>query len=129
MRCQSLEALIRVSESIQWTDEEISLESEQWQKWLQQLENSTILTTLCENVKTICTGRQGKRVVKRYFGTLTTLCEKQTGTTHIVQDSFTQFLAWKKMSRRLFLGSSEFRRFDYIMQGNNGSTRVLEMSF
>ena len=40
-------------------------------------------------------------------------------TTRVVQGSFTQFPAWKKMSKRLFLGSSEFRHSDYIMQQNN----------
>ena len=78
------------------------MQSEQLEKWLQQLEVSTLLTTICE---------------------------KQTETTRIVQESLTRFLAWRKMSKRLFIGSSEFFHSDYIMQQKNGYYTYLVIEF
>ena len=80
-------------------------------------------------MKTICTRRQCKRDVKRSFGALTTLCEKLRETKRIAQESFTQFLAWRKISKRLFLDPQNFVIHTTLCSKTMAITCFSEMSF
>ena len=117
---------------IPWTDEEMSLESEQLKKWLQQLGISTFVTTICENVNENYTHRV---MTRRHFCRFDYVM-RETGRNYTysarVLYTISGILKGVRMSKAkttYSLNPQNFFILTKLCSRTRGITRVLEMNF